>query len=414
MYLREVYPLKMIYRLITCNQPSVVSPQCRIMRLESYRANSVTEVESRMRFVRTDEACLRQNMTWILPLSIHIIGLVTLHLTLGTTDATRMLTNKRKVDDDGTEDTSLLRPQSLNMTEHRDFVHFVPIMKELVFDLDVHDFDRFCPCVAAKRKTLCGTCWLHMEGAYLIMHFMLTHLFGYNSANILTVFSGGKGLHFFVNDIRAMTLTESQRFFIHEVMSIPNQIDTPLSEWIHRFASPDLSHRLEALFTNTVLQARDLFVTSPGFRHWFEQTLLRYYPATHSNLTKTDTWLNPSTPSHVIWQLLKTLEIYDYHTKTRVKPSLFIIYRLYFPVIDKAPLELSHSIKLPFSIHTTTRHIALPINLSFIENPDKSSLVSLENVCAAHVNSQPLPSLFTTGITLLEDWLNTYSSSVAK
>lgn len=419
-YIETLLPFDLIMRFMTCNKPDTISPQCRIMRFESYKTDNSGGLWSKMEFNRTDARALAQQLKWILPLTIHITDLLPLYLEPSTADNKAMLINKRRAGDE--EGVSPL----INESRHRDFVHFIRPCKELVFDLDVSDFDRFCDCVSKgeqhndddeegkMKKTLCHCCWLHIEGAYFILQFMLTHLFGYKSENLLNVFSGGKGIHCFVNDARSLSMNEEQRLFLYDTMYIGSgKTDDgsalALCTWIHKFATPRLTRTLEKLFMSQVITSRNLFATSPAFRQRVEDILSRYYPATYNNLIKTSAWQKTTTKSSIIWSLLKSFEIYDYHAQAMAKPSLFIIYRLYYPIIDKEPLKMKHSIKLPFSIHTTTKNIALPIDRTFIESTNKEEqLVTLCDVYTSHFNMQPLPALFANGINLLGRWLDMY------
>lgn len=411
-YIEELTPFDQMMRMMTCNRPDEYSPQCRFMRFESYKGSSTIELISKIQFNRSNRKCLAQQFKWIMPMTVHIGPLLTLRVESGDSGVTSLLTNKRRADEeDG------LNPV-LNESRHRDFIHFVRPCKELVFDIDVHDFDRFCNCVNEKKKTLCPCCWLHIEGAYFILNFMLTRLFGYKQESLLYVFSGGKGIHCFVNDHKAMSLSEEQRLFMYDMMHIGNgaqnnedSADQALSTWIHKFATPELNKSLEKLFVTQVIQHRNLFVESTAFRQWVETKLRHYYPATHSNLTKTDAWQQGvASKSSVIWDLLKMFEIYDYHAKTMVKPSLFIIYRLYYPIIDKEPLKMSHTIKMPFSIHIKTKNIAVPVDRAFIESTNKSEqIVTLGHMCSSHFNKEDaLPPLFANGVALFEKWLGGY------
>lgn len=415
--MKSIFPFELIHRFITCDRRTSVSPQCRVMRFESYdRASTDGKTVSKTRFNRMDEQWLKQQFVYLLPMTVHITGLLLLHLAPESFD--HNITAKRKRIEDATSGDGVTTQQyvvPIYDTHHRDFVHFVPLYKELVFDLDVHDFDRFCDCATRKLKTLCGHCWLHIEGAYFIMRFILTHLFGYAEANILTVFSGGKGIHCFVNDARAMRLTQEQRFFMYDTIRVEsgknhtNEVvaDTALCVWITKYATPELTQTLESLFRSLVLTARNLFVTCGAFRRWVADKLALHYPVTHTLLLKSREWRDTATNSSLVWSALQTLEIYEFN-KT-IRASLFLVYRLFYPIVDKGPLDMSHSIKLPFSIHTTTRNIALPIDHSFMESRDKEAqIVTLEALYMAHAMRRDLPPLFTKGVALLQEWLAMY------
>ncbi len=410
-YFKHLFPFEHILRFITCNKPDVISPQCRGMRFDSYKNSNTLETWKKTQFNRVDEVALRQQLIWIFPITMHIYSLLNLSLEPGKKIDNANLTTKRKRDDSVIE--------SPQQHRHRDFVHCISTCKELVFDIDVHDFDRFCDCVKTQRKILCRHCWLHIEGSYFIMQFILTQLFGYNSANILYVFSGGKGIHCFVNDSRAMSLSEEQRYCMYDIIYVGSgknhkddeSEDIALCQWIRKYATPELSATLEKFFMSHVIENRNIFVECPSFRPWFEDKLRHYYPSTYANLIKTMAWQDLKTESSIIWNLLKTLEIYDFHIKSTmiIEASLFFTYRLFFPKIDKGPLAMTHSIKLPYSIHTTTRNIALPVDQSFFECHDKQDvLVTLETLVAAHYEKRPLPLLFTQGIDHMDRYLKMY------
>ena len=390
------------------------------MRFESYENGTPGgKTRSKMRFNRMDEQWLRQQLVYLLPMTIHVIGLLLLHLAPESFD--HNLSAKRKRDEPTIGEPEQQQQQyvvPIYDTHHRDFVHFVPLYKELVFDLDVHDFDRFCECAAHGRKTLCHDCWLHIEGAYFVMRFILTRLFGYAEANILTVFSGGKGIHCFVNDARAMRLTQEQRFFMYDTIRVESgknhtnemAADASLCAWITKYATADLTQRLESLFLSHVVASRNLFVTCAAFRRWVIDKLALHYPVTHSLLLKSREWQDVTTDSSLVWATLQALEIYEYNSGgNKIGASRFLVYRLFYPIIDKGPLDMSHSIKLPFSIHITTRNIALPIDQAFIESHDKESqIVTLEALYSTHITRRPVPPLFTRGVALLQEWLPLY------
>ena len=65
-----------------------------------------------------------------------------------------------------------------------------------------------------------------------------------------------------------------------------------------------------------------------------------------------------SSISELKWLILCRLEA---EMGCVIRPSQFIIVRLFHPIVDAAPLKLHHKFKLPFSIHNTTKNISLPV-----------------------------------------------------
>jgi DNA primase catalytic subunit len=460
-YYTYIYPFEQIYKFITRNNPERLSAQCRDMRIEFNRSDTMT---SKKRFNRKNLLCFKNELFSLLPHSVHIGCIISLliprslfHISQPQSNMRLLIRTGKRINEKNDEDINPIytkQPKleienvyspSYNNTVYDnernfvsplqetlgDYIHFIPIFKELVFDIDIPDFDRFCDC--KENKMLCSVCWIHIEGAYFIMNFILTELFGYDKKNILYVFSGGKGLHCFINDKRALNLNEQQRFHICDKIQIGNGDDNDrkngddvLFSWIHTNSNEILSNKLESLFFNNVIRGRDL-LKNISFRRWILSKLQKYYPSTYnsihscwSNDNAINNIKNKDNVSVILWKLLTTFEVYEYHNtndiKSMIRPSLFIIYRLYYPMIDKQPLKLTHDIKLPFSIHSKTSNISLPIDQSFMESIDKSKqIININSLCHyynTHKQKQQeetlLPKIFKKGVTLLEEWLNQY------
>ena len=432
LYYTEIYPYALIHRFVTCNKGDAVSPQCREMRLEGfalmrnelgqwyYDRTSQGRVHMTL-FNRKNDVNLRHILYAKLPLAIHIKNFLPLQLEpktfqYDTQTGTLPVQHKRKRDYllyKGMLE-KLKQEPPLYESRGRGHIHLLQRCKELVFDIDVPDFDRFCDCAVKQSKTLCTTCWLHIEGCCAIIHFIMTEMLGYNKENLLYVYSGGKGLHCFNNDRRAMALSQGQRDLIFSETRVGKEDDVALCEWIVKNATPALSQQLETLFYDMVLRKRNL-LQDETFRRWVCEKLHKPYPATYHGIYNKWTEVSPvpRDPAFSVnlWQVLKMHAQYEHHDANNVmslvSPPLFIIYRLYFPMIDAGPLSMKHEIKLPFSIHTTTTNIALPIDQeSLTASLDKRELrITLSELCSASKR----PSLYQRGVALLDKWLDMYS-----
>lgn len=79
--------------------------------------------------------------------------------------------------------------------------------RELVFDVDVTDYDRNCGCRGTKN--MCNECFKLAKAAMEHLNRVLRHNFGYK--RLLFVYSGGKGMHCWVFDERARKLPAEGR-----------------------------------------------------------------------------------------------------------------------------------------------------------------------------------------------------------
>jgi DNA primase small subunit len=284
--------------------------------------------------------------------------------------------------------------------------------KEMIFDIDITDYDRFCSCREVKR--VCRTCWLHMEGTCLILNDILTSRYGVKQENIMWIFSGGKGVHCFVNDSRMLKMSESQRMNLYNDIHVDHRDDyiTHCNKYHYEQAySPQLLESLRELFQRQVLCGkRNLLSSAPEFEAHILKKFARYYSQSFHGMVR-DRWrsiqedhsMKDDEKSLRKWLFLEQFELSQPNGGGGLKPSLYIILSLYYPMIDKAPLRLSHLIKLPFSIHTKTGKISLPVNQQVILNYDV-----IERFPTLDYNIYASNRLFQEGKDILKEWITHY------
>lgn len=277
-------------------------------------------------------------------------------------------------------------------------------MMELVFDVDVTDFHRYCQCTKLQdQKKACPSCWQHIEGASLVLDFILKVQWGVSSENVLWVLSGMKGFHCIVNERRFLKMTKEERTLLY------TQLQRNSDKQLIQFAStlrPDFSSKILAEFLEKSIIKRGLLNSDE-----FEKTCLALVKAEYYQIFNALTvkWFNLRVAnSQDKWNALLLLE--ENQFLGRPPPSLIIALKTYYPKIDKGPFcENNHIFKLPFSIHNTTRRVALPVEREAFYSTDMpNGLPTLSDVNSYYrENGEILPSI-KKAREIFDHWVQTY------
>ncbi|KAG9508534.1 DNA primase small subunit, partial [Fragariocoptes setiger] len=263
--------------------------------------------------------------------------------------------------------------------------NFKPREHELVFDIDISDYDDVRNCCTGSD--ICKKCWPFMKVGARILHKILTEEFGFQ--HLLFVFSGRRGFHCWVCDKRARVLSSRARSAIASYLSI---IDggqamvkrvnlNPRDRTLH----PMLRKALEIIdseFEDLMIEKQD-FLGSPNLL----QNVIDLCPEkyTRDEMIK---YLKPiRAPSQKMWQdIIKTVN------KMKSKRQNFSQIEYYieevklqhcYPRLDvNVTKGLNHLLKIPFCIHPKTGKVCVPFDIEQIDEFDPFEVPTLPELAS--------------------------------
>lgn len=234
--------------------------------------------------------------------------------------------------------------------------HFKPVQRELVFDIDMTDYDDIRTC--CQGAAICNKCWKFMTVAMRLLDLALRECFGFK--HILYVYSGRRGIHCWICDERARALTEESRKAIVSFLEIvkggeQKSKKVSLSQVLHPFVE---SARLilDEYFDTVVLHEQDILSHTEK-----EEKFLDILPAPLRDDVK-NIWSKARYPdSRMKWDLLVGLCKKDPKYQ---KIPVEIMFQYLYPRLDaQVSMHLNHLLKAPFCVHPKTGRICVPIRI---------------------------------------------------
>ncbi|RVD84496.1 uncharacterized protein DFL_006245 [Arthrobotrys flagrans] len=248
---------------------------------------------------------------------------------------------------------------------------FKPIEKELVFDIDLTDYDEIRTC--CSKTKICIKCWQFVTMAIKVVDVALRDDFGFQ--HIMWVYSGRRGAHAWVCDKKARKLDDGKRRAItayFEVVKGGSQsgkkvnLDRPLHPHIRR--SHDI---LKDDFRQNILENQDPFRTEKQ-----AERLLQLLPDRQLNEALREKWDSTiERPSSEKWKDIDALAGSG-ASKTIIPKVLLehkqdIILEYTYPRLDaEVSKHLNHLLKSPFVVHPGTGKVCVPIDISKLDEFD--------------------------------------------
>ncbi|TPP61934.1 DNA primase [Fasciola gigantica] len=273
---------------------------------------------------------------------------------------------------------------------------FKPEWKELVFDIDLTDYDEVRYCCgeqnASSKSSVCSRCWQLAQSAVLCVDRALREDFGFE--HLLWVYSGRRGVHCWVCDSAARKLDPVARSAIVEYLTLVRsgnskkpvltasssgkQTDSAaLEPQLH----PCVDAACELLmprFANycSTKRGQDLFGVPARL-----DKILSNLPEELGLIRESvaSDWLSNPSDGTVEVSIRRWNTLHAFLTergRTNVLKQLVLTYT--YPRLDvNVSTSLNHLLKSPFCIHPKTGHVCIPFDPRYVDSLEPSSAPTL-------------------------------------
>ncbi|KAF2773658.1 DNA primase small subunit [Teratosphaeria nubilosa] len=244
---------------------------------------------------------------------------------------------------------------------------FRPVMKELVFDIDMTDYDPIRTCCSGAA--ICHKCWHFITMAIKVVDAALRDDFGFN--HILWVYSGRRGAHAWISDKRAREMDDAKRKALANYLVLITGADQGKKAIIKRPLHPHIDRSLKLLtpsFQTQVLRDQDPWQTPER-----TEKLLSLLPDAKLTAALQKKWdSTPHRPSTQKWTdidaLAATGNLSTLTPQKLVEAKQDIRLEYTYPRLDaEVSKKLNHLLKSPFVVHPGTGRVCVPIDTRNLE-----------------------------------------------
>ncbi|XP_067686164.1 DNA primase small subunit-like [Haliotis asinina] len=240
--------------------------------------------------------------------------------------------------------------------------------KELVFDIDMTDYDDVRNCCSGAE--ICDKCWPLMIIAVKILDAALRDDFGYE--HLLWVYSGRRGIHCWVCDEGARKLSQAARSAIAEYLSVvkggENQTKkVTVDDRIHPSVKRALTI-IEKHFVDYACHSQDFL----DMEERWDKVLSLVPDAEFREQLKED-FTRTGTNSANRWSILvrrveESLSVEKYRNKKLRHLKEEIMLQYCYPRLDvNVSKGVNHLLKSPFCVHPKTGRVCVPMDPAQIE-----------------------------------------------
>lgn len=247
--------------------------------------------------------------------------------------------------------------------------------KELVFDIDMTDYDDVRRCCSSAD--ICNKCWTLMTIAIRILDRSLYEDFGFQHR--LWVYSGRRGVHCWVCDESARKLSQAERSAVAEYLTLVKGGEetvkkVQLSDPIHPFIKKSIMV-VERYFEQYALVGQDILEN----KQCWDKVLSLVPEAMRENLLRD---FQKARSSVDRWDKLKK-SLHSLDLKKGAYSAKEIMLQYCYPRLDvNVSKGVNHLLKSPFSVHPKTGRISVPIDVRKLDSFDPFAVPTISLICS--------------------------------
>lgn len=256
---------------------------------------------------------------------------------------------------------------SLSPKEHKNSPSFVPREKELVFDIDMTDYDDVRTCCSGAD--ICDMCWKFMTLACRILDAALREDFGFK--HLLWVFSGRRGIHCWVCDSSARALRDKARSSVAEYLQLVTGGSFQLKK-VSIFGDNvhySIKRALEVIrkeFVSMCMEDQDILGSKKGLIQFLgcivdDSLKVEVSKELEKHSTSLDRW-------NAFVDYMEGLRAKGMLKKKNQNLVDEIMIQYTYPRLDiNVSKGLGHLLKSPFCVHPKTGKVCVPFNPRAVE-----------------------------------------------
>jgi len=246
---------------------------------------------------------------------------------------------------------------------------FRPISRELIFDIDMNDYDEIRTCCTGAK--VCHKCWAFITMAIKVVDTALREDFGFK--HILWVYSGRRGAHAWVSDKKAREMDDNRRRALAGYLELLKGGDSSGKKVnARRPLHPHVERSLNILkehFQTTILAEQDPWAEEKS------EHLLSLIPDTTLRAALQKKWdSSPSRPSASKWADIDSVAksgAMSKSSKDLLEAKQDIVLEYTYPRLDAdVSKKMNHLLKSPFVVHPATGRVCVPIDPTKVEEFD--------------------------------------------